>query len=374
MRKGVRIMTKKQNVLKFFLAAVCVFAVFFSLAEPERTAKATFAALSLCARKVVPGVFIFMVAARVLALFGAPRAFSRLTGGAFERVFGVSPGGAAVVFLGLLAGCPSGAAVASELLGRGELEQGECARILPLATAASPAFLLSAVGSLMGVRFGAVMLASQVLSALILLFLTRPRGRAGKPAPVSPAESPRPLAAFTSALKKSGAAALNICSFVTFFCVFSDMVLSLLPARAAGGLFAPLVSGVMEISCGFSRLSACTRSAARYFCGGLMLGFGGFSVLLQSADAAGEGGFCLRKYLLMKTAQALLCGSLAAGIGALADTAAAREALFLFGAETEKVVAVWQTAALFALVYAVLAVQIKIFAKIFKKLWKKSNL
>ena len=346
-------MTKKQNVLKFFLAAVCAFAVFFSLAEPERTAKATFAALSLCARKVVPGVFIFMVAARVLALFGAPRAFSRLTGGAFERVFGVSPGGAAVVFLGLLAGCPSGAAVASELLGRGELEQGECARILPLATAASPAFLLS---------------------ALILLFLTRPRGRAGKPAPVSPAESPRPLAAFTSALKKSGAAALNICSFVTFFCVFSDMVLSLLPARAVGGLFAPLVSGVMEISCGFSRLSACTRSAARYFCGGLMLGFGGFSVLLQSADAAGEGGFCLRKYLLMKTAQALLCGSLAAGIGALADTAAAREALFLFGAETEKVVAVWQTAALFALVFAVLAVQIKIFAKIFKKLWKKSNL
>ena len=65
---------------------------------------------------------------------------------------------------------------------------------------------------------------------------------------------------------------------------------------------------------------------------------------------------------------------LTAGIGALADTAAAREALFLFGAETEKVVAVWQTAALFALVFAVLAVQIKIFAKIFKKLWKKSNL
>ena len=364
-------MTKKEGALKLFLAAVCVFAVVFSLIEPERTARAAFAALSLCAEKVVPGVFIFMFSARVLVLFGAPRLFSRLTGGAFERVFGVSPGGAAVIFLGLIAGYPSGAAVASELMRCGSLGREESARILPFATAASPAFLLSAVGSLMGVRFGAVMLASQLLSALILLLLTRGRGEIKadalrETAPVRPPE------AFTAALKSSGAAALNICSFVTFFYVFSDMLLALFPAE---GIFAALFSGALEISCGFSRLSSCGAGVAlRFFCGGAILGFGGFSVLLQSADAAGEGGFCFGRYIVSKALQALLCGALAAAIGLLCEGAYVREVFLFFGSEQGKVAALLQMLAVFCLIFAFLAIQIKIFAKIFKKLWKKSNM
>lgn len=356
--------------MRFFLAAVCVFAVVFSFIEPERTARATLAALSLCAKKVVPGVFIFMFSARVLALFGAPRAFSKLTGGVFERFFGVSAGGAAVIFLGLLAGYPSGAAVASELMRGGSLEKQECARILPFATAASPAFLLAAVGSLLGVRFGAVMLVSQALSALILLLLTRGRGGVKAPAPQNP-EPVRPLAAFTGALKSSGAAALNICSFVTFFYVFSDMLLALLPAE---GIFAALFSGALEISCGFSRLASCGGGALRYFCGGAILGFGGFSVLLQSADAAGEGGFYAGKYLVGKAVQAMLCGALAAAIGTLCESACASEVFLFFGPEQGKIAALWQMLAVFLLIFTFLVVQIKIFAKIFKKLWKKSNM
>ncbi len=367
-------MTKKESVLRFFLAAVCVFAVVFSFMEPGRTARATLAALSLCAGKVVPGVFIFMVSARVLALFGAPRAFSRLTGGVFERIFGVSEGGAAVIFLGLLAGYPSGAAVASELMRGGSLEREESARILPFATAASPAFLLSAVGSLLGARFGAVMLASQVLSAVILLLLTRGGSRSPKAASRECSAPLRPLAAFTGALKSSGAAALNICSFVTFFYVFSDMLLALLPARAAGGLASVLISGALEISCGFSRLNACGGVTARYFCGGAILGFGGFSVLLQSADAAGEGGFCAKKYLVCKTVQSLLCGALAALIGTLCESACARDVFLFFGSEQGKITALWQMLIVFTLIFAIIGVKIKIFAKIFKKLWKKSNM
>jgi hypothetical protein len=370
-------MTKKESVLRFFLAAVCVFAVVFSCIEPGRTANAAFSALSLCAKKVVPGVFIFMVSARLLAIFGAPRLFSRLTGGIFERVFGVSSGGAAVIFLGLLAGYPSGAAVASELVRGGRLEKGECARILPFATAASPAFLLSAVGSLMGVRFGAVMLASQALSAFILLLLTRGKGektnaeRTPKQ-PALPQNHMPPLSAFTGAVKSSGAAALNICSFVTFFYIFSDMLLALFPVKGPTGA---LISGALEISCGFSALaSLCAGVAWRYFCGGAILGFGGFSVLLQSADAAGDGGFRAGKYLAGKTAQGLLCGALAAAIGTLCESAYAREVFLFFGSEQGKIASLWQMLALFCLIFAILTVQIKIFTKIFKKLWKKSNL
>ena len=151
------------------------------------------------------------------------------------------------------------------------------------------------------------------------------------------------------------------------------MLLSLLPAQAEGSFCGALVSGVMEISCGFSRLAACPAGTARYFCGGLILGFGGLSVLLQSADAAGEGGFRGASYLSGKAAQGLLCGTLAACIGTIAESGIVQTALF-FGAEQGKIAALWQMSLLFALIFAICAVKIKIFAKIFKKLWKKSNM
>ena len=364
-------MTKKESVLKFFLAAVCAFAVAFSFAEPERTAGAVRSALLLCVQRVVPGVFVFMVAARVLALLGAARIFSRITGGFLERLFGVSAGGAAVIVIGLFAGYPTGAALAGELMRSGELEAREAERIIPFATAASPAFLLASVGKLCGERFGAVMLASQVASALLLLLVTR-GSEGGKAAIVKTKTPVHPLAALSAALKSSGAAAINICSFVTFFYVLSEIVLSLLSCGESGGAIAALVSGFMEISCGFSRLAGC-GGALGYFCGGAILGFGGFSVLLQSADAAGDGGFCARKYLLCKAAQSLICGAIAALFGA----AFGRDfsgAFVFFGYEQGKVAALWQISVSFALIFVFLLLFLKIFAKIFKKLWKKSNL
>ena len=364
-------MTKKESVLKFFLVAVCIFAVAFSFAEPERTADAVRSALFLCAHKVVPGVFIFMVAARVLALLGAARAFSRITGGFLERLFGVSAGGAAVITIGLFAGYPTGAALAFELVRSGELDAHEAERIIPFATAASPAFLLASVGKLCGERFGAVMLASQIASALLLLLLTRGK-RASKSAGGDAKTSARPLAALSSALKSSGATAINICSFVTFFCVLSEIVLSLLPLGVQTESFGALVSGLMEISCGFSHLAGC-GGALGYFCGGAMLGFGGFSVLLQSADAAGDCGFCARKYLLFKMLQGLICGAIAVALGAFCEQKFIGAFVF-FGEEQGKIVALWQICALFALIFAFLLLILKIFAKIFKKLWKKSNM
>lgn len=371
-------MTKKESVLKFFLAAICAVALVFSLLKPAEASAAAFAALSLCARKVVPGVFIFMVAAKVFVLFGAAEVFSRATGGAVEKLFGVSAGGAAVIFFGLFSGYPCGAAIAGELIKAGKMEKSEAERILPFATAASPAFLLSFVSSSCGgLRFGLAMLFSQLASALLLLFLSRKKGERR---PQSRASSrPRPLYAFTLAIKESGAAAVNICSYVTFFYVFSSLVFSLLPARFGEGVPGALVAGMLEISCGFARLGK-GNGAIYYFCGGAILGFSGFSVLLQSADALGTDGVSMKKYLLGKSAQALFCGAFAALFGTLSGQGL-KNAFLFFGTEQRKITAIWQTCALLFAFFLFLAMILIFFAKffallkkIFKKLWKKNNL
>ena len=373
-------MTKKESALKFFLCATCACALVFSLLKPGEAAEAVFAALSLCARRVVPGVFLFMVGAKMFAKCGVAVAFSRITHGLFEKLFGLSRGGAAAVFLGLLSGYPSGAMVAGELIKKGELSRAEAERILPFATAASPAFLLASVGSMCGgARFGAVMLAAQLSAAFLLLFLSRKKGRTIMEKAEKSAEI-RPVAAFTSAVKECGAASLNICSFVTFFYVFSAMLFSLLPAAWTRGFFGALLSGALEISCGFSRLGMLPNGGKRYFCGGLMLGFAGVSVLLQSADAVGDTGVSMKKYLLGKCAQAFCTSLFAALYGAFFSLEKWRSAFVFFGTEHATVAAVWEICLLFlvfcSFIVLLLAFFIKffgLFKKIFKKLWKKSN-
>jgi hypothetical protein len=375
-------MTKKESVLNIFLALVCVCAVAFSLAFPAKAAEAVREALSLCVFRVVPGVFLFMVASKILAGLGAGALLSRITGGFFERLFGVSPGGAAVIFLGLLSGYPSGAMAAGALIKSGELDLREAERVLPFATAASPAFLLGTVGSVLGERFGKIMLASQLRSARLMLLLCRAR----KKAPRRELESAKPerkspLALFASAIKESGAAALNICSYVTFFFVFSSMLFNFLPSYSGAGYFGTLVSGLLEISCGFTRLGACKNSAVQYFLGGLILGFSGLSVLFQSADALGGARVSMKKYLISKISQGIVCGAIAALFGLASEKYFAKSAIFLFGPEQQKITAIWQTLLLFALNFLILGLISNFFAKIFalfkkifKKLWKKRNL
>lgn len=373
-------MTKKEGVLNFFLCAVCAAAVAFSLAKPAQAGDAAFAALSLCARRVVPGIFLFMAAAKVFAGCGGERLFARATFGALEKLFGVSRAGAAVIFLGLLSGYPAGAAVAGEYIKAGELSRAEAERILPFATAASPAFLLGSVGAILGgVREGALLLAAQFSSAVLLLLLTRtgarpPQGRARARV------REKPLAVLTRSLRESGLAVVNICSFVTFFYVFSAMLLSLLPSEG-DGIFPALLAGALEISCGFAHLAALPAGALRSLLGGLVLGFGGFSVFLQSADALACPELSMKKYLLGKALQALATAVFAA-LYAVLFAADAHAAVGIFLGEAHaRVAAMWEICAIFlafsVILSLILIFLIKIltfFKKIFKKLWKKNNL
>ncbi len=357
-------MTKKERVASIFLCIVCLFAVGFAVLRPQLTAGAAFSALTLCATRVVPSIFLFMVVAKMLAGCGFAALFSRVSHGALERLFGVSPYGAAVILLGLLSGYPTGAVVAGEYLAAGKMERAEAARILPFATAASPAFLVGAVGGMFDdTRFGAVLLVAQSASALALLLFTRGMGRGVMPP--DDAEKKNMFSVLASAIKGSGYASLAVCSFVTFFYVFSAMVLHIFPLA---GEAAVLLSGVLEISCGFSRLAAFGENC---FLGGLILGFGGFSVFLQTADALGNTGVNMGRYLLCKCAQALLCGALAALFGMAFGVGEGVPATLFFGQEQAKVAAVWEMVFTFFAICMFSAFVLVIFLKIKRKISKK---
>ena len=69
-------MTKRYRFFNIFICAVCVGAVLFSIVHPSEAASSVMRALSLCARKVIPGIFLFMAATKMLAGCGAATLFA----------------------------------------------------------------------------------------------------------------------------------------------------------------------------------------------------------------------------------------------------------------------------------------------------------
>lgn len=364
-------MTKRYRFFNILVCSVCVGAVLFSLAYPSEAAGSVIRALSLCARRVIPGIFLFMAATKMLAKCGAASLFSRITGGVLEKALGVSESGAATVLFGLLSGYPTGAFMVGEFLESGKMSREEAQRLLPYVTAASPAFLIGGVGAMFGnTRFGAILLFGQTASALICLLLSHRNHNGTCACDIVRAEV-SPLSSLVSTVKECGAASLNICSFVTFFCIFSEMILHFCPAYVKQSLFGAFLSGVCEISCGFDRASSLPLGAMTYAFCGAMLGFGGISVLMQVADAVGKHGLSIGKYFLGKLIQAAICASICLAVYPVTEKAELVLASFLFDAEQGKITAIWDITAIFIFQCAILALILAIVIKIFMFLQKK---
>lgn len=364
-------MTKKERIINIFIFSVCVSAAVFSIVRPEIASGAVLSALSLCATRVVPSLFLFMVCSKMIAKCSGDRIFSKITAGIPEKLLGVSGSGAAAVFIGMLSGYPTGAAVINEFTACGAMEREEADRLFPFVTAASPAFLIGSVSAMTGSRaFGAVLLFSQTMSALICVAVSgRKRGKiltanVGR-------KSVSPITALVSSVKESGAAVITICSFITFFSVFSETVAYFLPDLAKSGLAGALISGLLEISCGFSKMAGLERNVYFYAAGGLILGFSGFSVFMQSADTVCSSGLSMGKYFRGKLLQSALCALISGVAGTVCEKYSSVSAGIFLGAEHGKVEAIWEMGLIFVFVTAIVSLFLYAILKFFTLFSKK---
>lgn len=237
----------------------------FSLVFPAETAASVRDGLLLCAEKVIPSLFMFICAARLLAKSGIERIFEKCK--LLLAIFGVSPAGMTVIFIGFICGYPSGSSTASELCKSGRMTAEEARSLLPFTNCAGAAFLIGAVGSSMldDTKAGVVLFITQSVTSALLLILTAPRRRAclARAFPPPPSENSKPVrvsgvaGAVASAVAEGGAALIPITSFVTFFRALS--------AAAVG------FSGLSVMAQVFERASDAKIKTGGYFAGKLVL-------------------------------------------------------------------------------------------------------
>ena len=287
------------------LALCGVLVLFLTKAGAVRAAAAE--ALGLCARSVIPALFPFLVVSSLLLSLGLGELLSPMLAGLMEPLFRVDGVGSSALLLGLVGGYPIGAKTAADLYRGGRLSRPEAERLLAFCNNSNPVFLISVlgVGVFGSVRAGVWLWLIHLLSALLTGLLFRNHGgparrQAGGTAAFQAVSL---SAAFVAAVRESLSGMLSVCAFVTFFYVLAR------PLASLGGWLGPVLVGLTEL---FSLTPLLRPDRFGFILASAMAGWGGLSVLCQTAAVLEGSGLRLQSCAAGKAVQGLLAGLLAA--------------------------------------------------------------
>ena len=267
--------------------------------------------LSISFRVLIPSLFCFSVLVNFLLRIGAFRnpgkGFDRLAG----KLFHVSGAAVIPVLAGLLGGFPLGAGVLSQMLRDGSISKQEAYAVSALCNQAGPAFVIGALGSVLGSPLlGLLLFLIHLVSVFLTALLLRPETRA--PVSVRRKQSeplPAPQA-FTEAVRDSAFAMVQLTGFVVFFTAWQSLICQAVPSDRLPDSLVGLLQGTLELSSGAARFTGITASRA-FLPLAFLIGWGGVCVHLQAASFMLPAGIPMRRYLLGKTLQGFLCAALA---------------------------------------------------------------
>lgn len=290
-----------------YRADVCLIlcgALLWFLADAGRLRRETAAGLALCAGTVLPALFPFMAVTGLLTRLGFGQWLAPLFAGWMTPLFRLPGCAASALLTGLIGGYPIGVRTTAALYGEGSLTRSEAERLLTFCNNSNPVFLISVlgVGVFGSVRAGIWLWLIHVGAALLTGLLFRGHGSGRRVPPAVCFRAPSLAGAVTAAVGDAASGMLSVCAFVTFFYVLSA------PLRQLPGALAPLAVGLTEL---FSLTPLLTCDRVSFVLAAGCAGWGGLSVLCQSAAALEGADLPLRPCLLGKLAQGLLSAALA---------------------------------------------------------------
>lgn len=296
-----------QKQLRNAVLLLLIFAALWLLLDPDvRGTVGT--GLTLCARSVIPALFPFMVVSSMLMSMGLGEVLSGPLS-SLMALYDIDGAGASALVLGLLGGYPLGARTAAELYRDRLLTRDETERLLTFCNNANPAFLITVLGA--GVfgssRIGVWLWLIHIAAALVTgLLLGRPRENStSRAASVRrPAfRAARLSSAFISSVQSALRGSLSVCAFVVVFCILT------VPCQSLGGTVGVLLSGLLEL---FSTIPVLPATRTGFILSAGLAGWGGVSVLFQTAALLADTGLSLRPCVAGKAAQGVLSAAMAA--------------------------------------------------------------
>ena len=299
--------TRKQRPAFLTLLPTVLFLVLL-LIFPSAVSDGIRSGLAVAYQNVIPAVLPFMIASDLfttLDLEIVEHSIGRLIG----AIFHVSPLGGTVILIGIFGGFPIGARLCADLTKSGRISPGEAEGVLLCSSIASPAFVVTGVGTGMlqntelGIKLYVIVLLSHFLCALLIMAC-----RKNTEFRQSSAIRLSRRFSIADAIEEAGASSLKIASCIAFFSGCSCILQRLIPDQ----LLSATISALLEIGSGsISAINVGGKASLPLlaFC----ISFSGLSVYLQIKSFAEKAEIPTRTYFLGK----LLSGIVAAMISLL---------------------------------------------------------
>ena len=324
------ILSFKRNILPFIFVIIAICLVIFSRTNLSAASNG----LALWATCVVPSLFPFFVITNLLSYTKVVSFIGKLLDKFMKPFFNV-PGIAGFAFImGIISGYPVGAKIVSDFREKGLVDKDEGERMLAFTNNSGPLFILSSVGiSLFGdTKTGLLLLCTHVLSCITVgiilgkFSVNRCEENNYMKTKAIVQNNNVTLKNLGEVLGSSINNAISTILLIGGFVVIFSVIISILNSTHALDFFSkflnpvlnflgfdlnfskPLLSGIIELTNGVKSVSTVHIKAISQnivLCA-FLLGFGGFSVLLQVFSIISKTDLSIKKYFIGKLLQGFI--------------------------------------------------------------------
>ncbi len=284
--------------------------------------------LKLWANSVLPTLFPFFIATELLCKTNFIQILGKFLNKFMKPVFNVPGESAIAVIMGIISGYPVGAKVVCNLYDNKICSKSEAERLIAFTNNSGPIFILGSVGvALLGnAELGKILLISHIIASLLvgLIFRFWKKDQLDLTFRNYHSESKELIRVSNlgeilgDAIKKSIATILSIGGFVVLFSVIISILSSLEILTGVAHFLAnfglpydivlSILTGMIEMTNGLQTASVCYNSlpVPCILTCSFLLGFGGFSVLLQVFSIIAKSKISIKPYLYGKILQGFL--------------------------------------------------------------------
>ncbi len=305
---------KSSRFFYFIYSYMSVFVLILFFKNSSAAAAWVSEGLFLCATRLIPSLFPFMVLSSLMVSSGAGAGIFKLASKPFGALFGIGEHGTAALILGWLCGFPVGAKCAYELLRDQRITQWEYKTILCTSSTPSPAFLIGTLGKGMlgnashGILLYAVSLLTSSLIGVFMHALHREDSPVASARLAQSAECSFAVS-LTHSIAEAGLGMLNVCAFVVFFSAFLGVLEGVLQGIAISDISMSVLFCFFEITTGLSRIASLPLSQPLPLCA-LAVGWSGLSVHFQTMSICSKAHLPFSPYILTQAIKGIMCFAL----------------------------------------------------------------
>ncbi len=304
---------------------ICLFILcllFFS----KNNLEAAKSGLNLWANSVLPSLLPFFIATELLGYTNVVQMCGKLLNKLMRPIFNVPGEGAFALLMGIISGYPVGAKIVSNLKEQKLCTPIEAERLIAFTNNSGPLFIIGTVGIGMfsNPYIGLVLFITHILSCLTVGFLFRWWGKSKEKYYRNSTYSiENNFLSFTNlgeVLSKSIVTSINTILMIGGFVVLFSIIISILNTSHVLILFSKffnilgipssftmaISTGLIEVTNGISYICSLNFFSINFriiICS-FVLGFGGFSVLLQVLSITSKSKISIKPYFFGKLLQA----------------------------------------------------------------------